>query len=249
MIVLICFPVTATADSINGFMDLTYSNFSSKTTDSSGTSTKTESNSYFQRYNLMFEKTIFPKLRFDGGALFEKDVSKVNIDDIDTTSTNTRFRPFATLTLKDPIYTAGVGYYLKEATQKVSHLPSVKTVNEDYDSFFGWRPVGLPSLDLKYTKTNTYDTDRSILDVTKDYVSLISQYQYKGLDLRYFGTYVDTKDKLRNVETEDLTHNAMGTYATSFLNGRAAFSTSYNLVREEVTSQRIRPREHSGLPF
>jgi hypothetical protein len=234
-ILLLLWPVVTMADSINGYVEYLYATVSTKTTDASGQSTKTDSNSFFQRYNFLFEKTIYPKLKLEAGGQFEKDLTKSKSEGTETTSTNSTLRPYATLTLQDPLYTASVGYYLREDTLNVSRTPNVTTTNEQYTGTFGWRPVGLPSLDLRYTRTDEHDQRRAFLDTTIDYLSLISHYANKGLDLWYYGTYTDTDNKLHGLETQDVNHNARGTYGDSFLDGRLNFTTSYNIIRDEIT--------------
>ena len=91
-------------------------------------------------------------------------------------------------------------------------------------------------MDMRYDRTDTYDKSHATVDTTKDFLSLISQYAYKGFDLRYFGTYVDTKDKLHGVETQDVTQNVTGTYSNTFFNGRLLFGTSYNIISDDVTT-------------
>jgi hypothetical protein len=205
VIILVLMPIAAVADSLSGNIEWTYTDFTSKTTDSSGRSIKTETRDFYQRYSLLVDKTIFPKLKFDLQATFEKDLQKFKIGDQDVTdTTNTRFRPYARLTLQDPLYTAGIGYYLREQKLDTSRLPTVTATQEDYEAFLGWRPVGFPTLDARYTRTNTYDKDRNFLDNTKDNVAVTSQYSYKGLDLRYFGTYTDTKARVAGLDTTDL---------------------------------------------
>ena len=115
------------------------------------------------------------------------------------TSTNTKFLPSATLTLKDPLYTAAIGYYLNEQRQAASRTPTITLVNKDYQALFNWRPAGLPFFDFKYDHIDTYDLRHSTTDTANDNFSLISHYFYKGFDLRYFGTYLDTDDKLHDV--------------------------------------------------
>jgi hypothetical protein len=234
VIILVLMPIAAVADSLSGNIEWTYTDFTSKTTDSSGRSIKTETRDFYQRYSLLVDKTIFPKLKFDLQATFEKDLQKFKIGDQDVTdTTNTRFRPYARLTLQDPLYTAGIGYYQKLDT---SRLPTVTATQEDYEAFLGWRPVGFPTLDARYTRTNTYDKDRNFLDNTKDNVAVTSQYSYKGLDLRYFGTYTDTKARVAGLDTTDTTNDIRGSYANSLLDGRLRFNATYDYTRSETNA-------------
>lgn len=233
-LIFLFLPVRAMADSISGVGDFTYNHFSTRMTDAAGETTKTESDSFSQRYNLMIDKTIYPKLRLNSGGTFQKDAYHVKSGDTEIDSTNTRFSPYITLTLTDPIYTASAGYYLRETEQAASQSASLTTIGEDYTANLGWKPVGLPTLDLKYMKTNRYDRSRTIQDTTQDSVSLSSQYSFKGLDLRYYGSSAATKDLLRGRETQETSHNGRGTYSQSFFNGRAQFETSYNIIRNEI---------------
>lgn len=220
------------ADGVNGSLDFLYSNVSSKTTDASGNAVKTETNSFNQRYSLLVDKTIYPNLSFTAGGLFEQDLSSLKSNDTDTTSSDTKLRPFANLTLSNPLYTAGIGYARREETLGT---PSVTTVNEDYDAILGWRPEGLPSFDMRYTRTNTFDTAHSIQDLTKDLLILGSKYIYKGLDVRYQANYTDSKDKLNRLETQDLTQTGRINYFDSFFNRRLSVNTSYYISRDDTT--------------
>lgn len=230
MIILILgVPTGAMADSLSGNIEWTYTNFANKLTDSTGQSVKTEANNYFQRYSLLVDKTIFPKLKFDLQAIFEKDHQKFKIEDQDLTdSTNTRFRPYARLTLQDPLYTAAIGYSLRDETLETSRLPTIKTTQEEYEAILGWKPVGFPTLDTRYTRTNTYDKDRNFVDNTKDNVLVTSQYSYGGFDLRYFGNYTDTTARVVGLDTTETTNDIRGAYSNSFVNGRLQFNASYD---------------------
>src|SRR5208283_2483330 len=103
------------------------------------------------------------------------------------TSTSTDILPSATLTLKDPIYTAAIGYFLNEQQQAASRTPAFTLVNKDYQALFNWRPAGLPFFNFRYDHIDTYDLRHATTNIESDNLSLISQYAYKGLDLRYFG--------------------------------------------------------------
>jgi hypothetical protein len=175
------------------------------------------------------EKTIFPKLKFELSADFEKDLQKAKIGDLDTIdTTNTRVRPYARLTLQDPLYKAGVGYYLREAKVDTAGLPSTTLTQEDYEAIFGWKPVGFPTIDARYTRTNTWDKDRTNVDNTEDRLQLISEYSYGGFDFKYYGTFTDTKARAIGLDTTDTTNNARGSYYNTLLDGRLQLNASYD---------------------
>ena len=226
------------ADALSGVIDETYNSLSSTTKDATtGQTVKSDSVTYQQRYTFLVDKTIFPKLTFVATGVFEKDVTnQKQTGQEQVTSTTTKFLPNATLTLQDPLYTAGVGFYLNEQRQAATQTPTVTLVNEDYRAFFSWRPAGLPFFDLIYDHIDTYDLSHSSTNVVNDNVSLVSHYFYRGFDFRYFGTYLEANDELHDVDTINVTHNATGAYNNAFLGGRLLFGTSYNVIYNDVTT-------------
>jgi hypothetical protein len=237
-LILIFFPCTVSAQGllqgISGLLDLNYSFFSSKTTDASGVTTKTETNTYNPRFTLSINTTILPKLRLDAGAVFEKNISILKTDFEDTKTTSTKIRPYGYLTLNDPLYTAGIGFSRNQVTLKTAGQQGVTLVNDDYLAIFRWRPEGFPLIDTQYERTNIFDEERTFQDTTKDYFSLTSRYSYKGLDLRYQGTYTDTNLQLNHLEITDWTHSGWVTYSNSFFNRRVLLSTSYNINYDQI---------------
>jgi hypothetical protein len=219
---------------ISGIIDLNYSFFSSKTTDATGNVTKTKTNDFNPRFSLFIDTSIFPNLRLNAGGIFEKDFLVFKTDGTETKTKTTILRPYANLTLNTPLYTAGIGYDRREETHNTSGAPSVTNINENYNAILGWRPEGLPSFELRYIRTNTFDEKRLTQDVTKDFFSLYSRYTYQGLDITYLGSYVDTKDKLINLETKDLTQSGKITYSNFFFDKRVSFTGSYNISHDEI---------------
>jgi len=224
------------ADSMSGIIDETYNSVSTKTTQN-GQTVKSDSVGYQQRYTFFVDKTILPKLTFVATGIYEKDTTDEKATGQEqTTSTATRFLPNATLTLKDPLYTAAIGYFLSEQQQGASRTPTTTLVSKDYQALFNWRPAGLPTLDFKYDHIDAYDLSHATIDTTSDNLSLISHYLYRGFNLSYFGTYADTQDKLHGVDTTNVSQNGTGAYNNAFLGGRLIFSTSYNIISSEVTT-------------
>jgi hypothetical protein len=238
---LLCLPGKVFAQGLtqgfSGLLEFNYSFFSSKTTDSSGTVTKLNTNTYNPRLTLSVNTNLFPKLNLNAGVLMEKNISLSHGDTEDHTRTSlTTVRPYLYLTLTDPLYTAGIGYNRREDTTKTTNTPRATLINDDYLGIFKWRPIGLPSFEAQIERTNTYDETRQVQDTTKNYISLLSKYSYKGLDLRYQGTYTDTDRKLSHLETVDTLHSAWINYSNSFFNRRVSLSTSYNINYEEITN-------------
>jgi hypothetical protein len=221
---------------VSGTMELNYSFLSTKTTDATGTTTKTTSNNFNPRVTLAVNTNIFPNLKLDAGVIFEKNISWFKTDGMSIKSDTTDLRPYINLTLNTPLYTAGIGYDRRQETVKTSVSPGVTTINEDYNVILGWRPEGLPIIDVRLTRTNLFDEKHNIQDTTTDYGLLSARYTYKNLDVRYQGAYTDTKDKLHEVETKDFLHTGRITYSDMFLNNRVSFNGSYNISYEETNT-------------
>ena len=218
----------------SALLEFNYTFLSSKTTDASGGTTKFNTNTYNPRLTLSINTDLFPKLNLNAGGVFEKNISIFENGEEKTKNDLTRFRPYIYLTLKDPLYEASVGYNRREDTTKVTDTPRFTLINDDYLAVLKWRPQGLPSIETQFERTNTYDAERRVQDTTKDYISLLARYGYKGLDVRYQGTYTDTNQTLSQLDTKDTLHSAWLSYSDSFFNRRVSVNTSYNVNYETI---------------
>ncbi len=219
---------------ISGSLEFNYTDLTLKTTDASGETIKSRSTTYYPRFTLAINTDLLPTLNFNAGGTFEQNRSDLKIDEQETTKTTfTQVRPYVYFTLRDPIYTAGVGYNLTQQTLKTNGSDFTLN-NENYLATLQWRPEGLPFVDSQYIRTNTYDNERRIVDTTKDYAYLNTRYAYKGLELRYQGTYNDIQQRLMNIETRELTHNGWATYYGNFFNNRVSLNTTYNIIYQDI---------------
>ena len=238
MLVLLFLPHETNAQGllqgVSGLLELNYSFLSTKTTDSTGNTTKTTTNNFNPRVTLTVNTNIFPNLKLDAGIVVEKNISWLKTDGMSTKSDITDLRPYINLTLNTPPYTAGIGYDRRQERVTNTGSPGVTTINEDYNVILGWRPEGLPVIDMRFTRTNLFDEKREVQDTTTDYGLFSARYTYKNLDVRYQGTYTDTNDKLNRVETKDYLQTGRITYSDMFFNNRVSFNGSYNISYEET---------------
>jgi len=238
LLILFFSPGRATAQGllqgINALLEFNYTFFSSKTT-VSGSTTKIATNTYDPRFTLSVSTNIFPNLRLDAGGVVEENISKSSSNTAETTRTAvTTLTPYFYLTLSDPLYTASIGYNRREVSTETTGQPRFTLFNDDYLAVLKWRPWGFPSIEAQFERTNTYDEEKEVQNTTKDYISLISRYNYRGLDIRYQGTYTDTNDKVNQVDTKDMTQSAWLSYSNSFFDRRVSLSTSYNINYQEI---------------
>lgn len=219
------------ADGLTGYLDLAYSNARTVTTNAGGEVTDTKLTSLNEQLNLTLTKTIFPHLRLLANGIFENNRITSETSGEEAVSTTRILRPFADLTLRTPLYTFGVNYTRRETRNEISDRPSATDVNEAYGAILGWRPDGLPSLDMRYIHTNTFDNERLIRDSSDDFYSVQSSYEpVRGLGLRYRGTYDDNRENLQQLRTKNLSNDARVTYDKRFFNDRATVSASYEIT-------------------
>ena len=201
---------------VSGSLESTYSFFNSKTTDASGNTVKTSTQTVNSRFQLDINTKIFPNLRLRAGGIAEGTWSAFDdkTNDIVTRTTVLDFRPYIDLTLETPLYTASLGYVRRQERVEVFHLPAVTLINNEYYGILGWRPEGLPSIDAQIRRRDLYDSDKSFQDIKEDFISLNPKYQYEGLRLEYYGTYLHRRDDLI-----DLDVNAIHPFREGFLRG------------------------------
>ena len=224
----------ASADSLTGLVDLAYSKSNVKTGDSSGATTQTRLSSFSQQYSLTLNKSFFPNLNLIGGGIFEKTITDSNSAGRDTTSTDTKTKPFFDLRLATPLYKAGVGYSRAEDEQKASGSLSTTNVNERKYAILGWMPEGFPDWNVRLETSDTFDKERVTQDTSTKQVFMAVHYAYKGLDLRYQPSYRDQVDRIGEVEQINRAHNGRATYSSSFFQGRTFLSGSYEVTRSET---------------
>lgn len=226
------------ADGISGLLELNYNTARTKTEDETGESTLSKTGSFSQLYTLSLSRAFYPNLYLNAGGTFENNDTSSSIDDTDSEFSVTSIRPFIDLTLKGPVFTAGGMYNTREV--KTSGTDSEQRfVNEKKSAFFGWKPAGLPSLDVRFDTTNLYDSDRLIQDDTNDFLSLALRYmpeyeQLKGLDVRYQPAYTKTNNRLDDVITTNMSHNGRLTFSDSYFNRRVSLYSSYNIAHNET---------------
>ncbi len=240
---LVLGPTAARADgileAITASEELTYSVFSSKTTDAAtGTTTTLDAATYGSRTNLRVNYNLLPSLNLDAGGTYDRTLSDLGGDAGDTETEITRVRPYVWLNLRDPVLGASLGYDLSDETVDTSGQRQTGLTRETYTSHLAWRPADLPWTQFRYTRTTTRDHDREFLDTRQDQLFLKSEYAYRGLSAYYAGTHLTTDDRVEDAESTVLSHEGKLAYAVTFLDGRLAFATDNRIRFTEVTTDR-----------
>lgn len=223
-------------EAITATQEVTYSLISSKTTDSSGT-TRTEIRNLIGRDTFRINYNVLPTLNLNGGGTYEKNFSWLSGDTDGGETEITRIRPYVWLNFRDPIIGVAVGYDRAEDTTKTAGVPETDLLRDTYNANLTWRPTDLPATQVRYTRTSTWDDPLTSVDTSQDQVFLKSEYLYRGLNAYYAGTFLDTRDGIRESETRQTNHEGKLLYTTSLLDGRVTLTTDNRLRFTEVTAQ------------
>ncbi|GFO70423.1 hypothetical protein GMLC_40020 [Geomonas limicola] len=235
LLVLLCAP-SARADGISGYLEYLYGTSSMKTRDISGVSSSTRNDSFLQRYNLAMDKTLYPLLTLSAGGLYEDTNAHATTDGISSDSSTTRLSPYVDLALKNNFVSSGLGYRRREETTSSNGQSTPKLIQNEYTANLGWRPAGLPTFSLFYTKRDFYDELRTSQDLqTESYTWSSTFREIKGLEVNYGGSYSQNRNNLLQSETQSFANSGRIAYSDSYLGNRVLFHTGYSFALQNST--------------
>jgi len=228
----------AFAEGMKAWLDYTYTDFTGEsTTEATGTETDANARSFRQLYGLSLDRHLYPNLRFYGKLFAEfRETDSETETRTGVTSTRTEsnlqfssLRPFLDLTLRtEQLILGGNIAYRKEHT-KISGSEAVTTYQIDKSAIIDWRPESIPSLQARYLRTESYDSDRSFRDLEKDYLAVSSKYMpVEALELRYYGSYTEGDNNINDTITRAQSHTGQAVFAQQFF-GRADIYGSYQI--------------------
>ena len=224
----------AGAQDASGYAELTATRSDSRTEDATGGRTESESDSFLQRYSLDIAWRLYPNLNVVAGGLFERDAVSSEGAGGAGESTARRMRPYLTAVLRSAIASAQFGYYRNEDDLSTTGFSS-RNVQEIYNSILGWRPEGLPSLLVRYIRTNSFDAGRLTRDSTDDAFDLVSEYRpIDALQLYYRGAHDRLEDRVQDIEVIRTSHAGEVVYADDWWDRRVHFSAEYDVSYREA---------------
>jgi hypothetical protein len=195
-----------------------------------GEKVKTDFTRSDQRYNLDISKNLFPYLSFATGGIYELNRLVSESDNNRTSFKEQILRPFAELTLNNPIYQAGVTYRKNRIEEEITDLPDKRSDRDEFIGTVGMTPEKLfPEWNFTFIRTITDDHPTTI-DQVRDVYFFETRYNpVRNLLMDYAYTRIDTDDKFRSFDTLEQTHFGKIEYARNFLDERLSMNTGYNI--------------------
>ena len=113
--------------------------------------------------------------------------------------------------------------------EKLTGSSTQKDTRDEYSAMFGWKPIGLPEVSLRYNDIRMYDNLKTI-DSKDRLLSLDTRYEpLKALQLNYNYTRSDREDTVSNSEAIQQTHNGQVMYSRNFFDRRLSMNTGYRI--------------------
>lgn len=244
------------ADSLSLLTDLQYDVINTETTDKNmnNAKTKNERAAFSQLYNLEIQKEIFPTLKLNAGGLFDQDSSRTKIEESGaiegSESRNTTIRPFFDLQFTTSMLAASAGYRKRSFKESPADGINDRTFTEEYSSRINWDPVGLPEVDLYFTRTLAYNEPLTN-DQQIDNYQLRSKYGYKNFAFTFNHTTNDVLNKQAEFKTLTNFDDASIRFFKTYWQGKLSVNSSLRGNRQQSefsgTGDRLAPTTSLGV--
>jgi hypothetical protein len=236
LLITLTSPDRASADSISAVIEQTYSHSDTKTTEPSGSESKSKSDVFLEQLNLTIDKMFYPNLKFTTGGVFQFNQLQSEQDNLSSDTNASTLSPFAELGLSTGFISAQTSYRRREDRSETNDVSAPTEINETYTATFGLRPADLPTLDFIYSRRYLYDRDKDITNLQDDNYTWSSQYRpNQDAEFNYTGNYSIGLDNLNDTENTSLINSGRVSYSHKLLDDRIALFTSYNILSQDST--------------
>jgi hypothetical protein len=195
-----------------------YRHIETDITDQSGRTTSERSDLLTQSYRLSLDRAITDRLLASAGGTLLDERGWTTTNDVESFSRGRATTLFGRLTLGLPTLTATAGADRREQRVLSSAAPSF--ITESFSGTTSWRPIGLPELDLRLSRSSTHDASRRVQDTTTDNAIFGTRYGGPNYDLRYLLSWSRTADELNATESTAIDQALLGTRSDVLFNGR-----------------------------
>ena len=215
----------ARGEGLSLYLEPTFTMTHLETQDQLGNGTQQDFKTLRQNYRLNFDRMVSPAFTIGAGGLLE--ARRTWADDASGARTldgNLRGL-YGRLTMNLPTLTSGLSYDLN--SEQVNALPSL--VNETLSFYTSWRPLDLPELNLRLSRTHQYDTSRISQDLTTWSALGSIRYIIDPFEFRYVLQWARPQDAITGTEASSLDQTLQGIYSARLFEGRTAVYVSLTL--------------------
>ena len=219
----------ADADDLTGYIELAASVTSAHNEIAGVIDTDQETSSLRPRANIVWTRRLYPNLQSQIGAYYEHFEDRIEQLGFEQESDFTRFRPFARLTLRSPLFLGDIGWDRNEETSQTDNLEELRLIRDTYLTTVGWYPVELPSARLELSRIVDRDGTGDLVDREDNALRLTSEYApIPSTRLYYRGSIERQEDDIEGSEFLTTQHNGQVYFADVYLENRWELSGSWN---------------------
>jgi hypothetical protein len=214
-------------------------------TDAAGEVSKREQTALTQRFLLDLNRQIFPLLLLNGSGFYEWGTGSSRVDGVPGEFESHRWNVAGTLKAGDRTLNGGLNYVRSEqsadALTAAVATSSPTRINETYGAFGLWAVPDLPRVDLRVSRTNLFDSDRRLFDLTSDDAGVNVIYTVPRLDSAYRFRWSNPSDRIAGTEATTITHTGFAAFNDRFLDERLATTASYQLQAQTIDTKLANP--------
>lgn len=201
-----------------------------ETRDQLGRTTTSELSAVSQAYRLTFDRQFSPTILISAGGILQDRSSRTSTDGRVSSADETARNLYARLGLTLPVLVGGLTYDLGEARASGARL----LYREEVAGYADWRPIGLPELSVRLTRSHSWDDTRLLQDATTTGALLSARYHEDVLDAKYTLLWARPSDAITGTESSSLDQVAQGTYAGRLFQDRTSLYASLTLRNQVV---------------
>jgi len=209
----------ARADGINILIQPEFA-LTHETTTLAGQTTFTNTTEFGQLYRLDVDRHLFPFLDLNFGGVFRMVDDWVTANTGSTQSQDTSGNGYVTLALGSELLGGSIGYQRVMDANGVVLATAATNVADTYFATFSWRPIDLPSFNLRLDHQDTYDSQKTQHNTTAEDVIFNAAYRgISGLNLLYTLQWTDSIDHIHLVDTSTVTQTGQAIYNDFWFGG------------------------------
>jgi hypothetical protein len=225
---------TARASNYSIYLEPGYLYDVTEAVDSTGRGVVTYRNAILQNYRLGVDLDLSRNLILSGSGTFLDTSNWVNTDGVHVRYDQPTVVAFGRLTYSTPLLSSGLQY---DYNQQWGTLLGLSRASETATAYANWRPLELPQIDFRLSRSHNYDVLLTEADNVVWYSFLGVRYMFRALELRYYLNWIENQDRLSGVTTSSIDNLIQATYSDSYFNSRvSAYATAIFATRSLTTT-------------